>query len=169
MGRPVIIQSALKPFRKLGNNWNKVLWPFLDKPNHLKRWIGPTVTLFDGLFVIKYKINVSKTLIQVFTLCYQNLESISYIIFKLSAFLQRRHFGNFRQFFHQNFRLRWKFLNLMVPSDRSTSDVSEYTLFRIWKIIFVNKNQVLVVKLTFFYFLKPITQSPSTLRHLFTK
>ena len=43
-----------------------------------------------------------------------NLESITFIVFKLCAFLQRSNFGIFQQFFHHNFWLKWNFWILMV-------------------------------------------------------
>ena len=55
----------------------------------------------------------------------------------------RSNIGNFQQFSHHNFRLKWKFWILMVSSERSSSDLSEYTLFQIknmWKSIFRWKN-----------------------------
>ena len=51
----------------------------------------------------------------------------------------------------------------MVPSERSISDISEYTFFQIRQIIFIYKNQFLGGKLTFLRLLKPSTQSPQTL------
>ena len=56
------------------------------------------------------------------------MESISVIVWKLCTFRQ--------QFFHHNFWLKWKFWILMVLSERSSSDLSEYSLFQIKKIIF---------------------------------
>ena len=53
---------------------------------------------------------------------------------KLSAFRQHSNFVKFPAVLHHNFRLKWKFQNLMVPSERSSSDLSEYTLFKIVKI-----------------------------------
>jgi len=52
--------------------------------------------------------NFNTIFIQVFNLCYQNLESMSFIVLKLGAFLQRSNFGYFQQFFHHNFRLKNK-------------------------------------------------------------
>ena len=66
-----------------------------------------------------------------FNLYYQNLGLISLIFLKLCAFLQRSNFGNFQQFLYYNFGLKWKFRILMVPSERSSSDLSEYILFKI--------------------------------------
>ena len=40
---------------------------------------------------------------------FKPMESISLIVWKLCAFRQRRNFGNYQQFFHHNFRLKWKF------------------------------------------------------------
>ena len=78
----------------------------------------PTVTLFDG-FYLRKKINIgpwsiNTIFIKVFNLCYQNLESISLIVWKLWAFPQRINFRNCWQFFHHNFRLKKKLLILMV-------------------------------------------------------
>ena len=62
---------------------------------------------------------------------------------KLFASRQRSNFGNFQQCFHHNFRLKWKFLLLMVSSERSSSDLLEYTLLQIGKYFFIYKNQFL--------------------------
>ena len=72
---------------------------------------------------------------------------ISLIVWKLWAFPQRSNFGNFQQFFHHNFWLKWKFWILVVPSERSNSD---QLYSKISKIFCIFKNQVLVVKVTFF-------------------
>ena len=67
---------------------------------------------------------------------YQNMGSISLIVWKLWAFRQRSNFGNFQHFFHHDFRLKWKFWILMVSSERSTSNLSEYIRSEIHKIFF---------------------------------
>ena len=72
---------------------------------------------------------------------HQNLGSISLIFWKLCAF--RQHNGSFQQFFHHNFRLKWKFWILMFSLEKSCSDLSEYTLFQIKNIFFIYKNQFL--------------------------
>ena len=74
---------------------------------------------------------------------------------KLCVFRQRYILGNFKQFFHHNFRMKWKFLNLMVPSERSSSDL----FFVILKIFSIYENHVLGVKLTFDFF-NPTSQRP---------
>ena len=51
-------------------------------------------------------------------------------VLKLYAFRQRN-FGNFQQFFHRYFRLKWKFLILKISSERSISDLSEYIQLQI--------------------------------------
>ena len=75
--------------------------------------------------------------------CILRKMQISLILWKLWAFRNEKYlirfirkylityqkFIHFQQFFHHNFRLKWKFWNLMVPSERSSSDLSEYTLF----------------------------------------
>ena len=43
--------QARKPIQKIRKNVNTFWWPFKDMLNHLKRWTGPTVTLFDGLYI----------------------------------------------------------------------------------------------------------------------
>ena len=73
--------------------------------------------------------NFNKISIEVFNLCYQNLGSISLILFKPCAFRQRINFRNLQQFFHHNFQLKWKFWIFMVSSERYSSDLSKYTLF----------------------------------------
>ena len=45
------------------------------------------------------KWNFDTILIQVINFCFQNLESISFIVWKLCTFRQRNHFGNFYNFF----------------------------------------------------------------------
>ena len=65
----------------------------------------PTATLFDSLFLEKYRRNkllksigeiiVDTIFIQVFDLCYSNFESISLIVWKLCAFRQCIKIGNF--------------------------------------------------------------------------
>ena len=80
--------------------------------------------------------NVDTIFIQHSNLCYQNLILISLIVWKLWSFPQGSNFVNFQQFFHHNFRLRRNFWILMVPSERSSWDLSEYTLFYIKKIFF---------------------------------
>ena len=57
-------------------------------------------------------------------------------LYKLRAFRQRCNFGNFQQFFHHNYRLKWKLLFQMVSSEKSSSHLSEYTLFQIFFSIF---------------------------------
>ena len=86
MGHPNDIQAALKPLR----NWKKIeIHPY----GHFRiSWIiysdeparpGPIVTIFDGLFLGKYKRYgreiFDTNFIQVFNLCYQNLKSMSLI------------------------------------------------------------------------------------------
>ena len=66
--------------------------------------------------------NFDTSSIQVFNLCYENLDSISLIAWKLCAFLQRSNFDNFQQFFHHNFQLKLKFLILMVSLEISSLD-----------------------------------------------
>ena len=66
----------------------------------------------------------------------QNFTSLYFMVWKHCAFWQRSNFGNFQQFFHHNFRLKWKIWILMVSSERFSSDLSEYTLFLIKKHIF---------------------------------
>ena len=46
---------------------------------------------------------------------------------------------SFSTVFSSNFQLKWKFLNLIVPSERSNSDLIEYTLFQIEKYKFIYK------------------------------
>ena len=80
--------------------------------------------------------NFNTIFIQHSNLCYQNLILISLIVWKLWSFPQGSNFVNFQQFFHHNFRLRRNFWILMVPSERSSWDLSEYTLFYIKQIFF---------------------------------
>ena len=65
------------------------------------------------------------------------------------VFVITRFFGNvvisviFQQFFHYNFRLELKFWILMIPSERSSSNLSEFTLFQMENYFLINKNQFL--------------------------
>ena len=59
MGHPDDIKKSSKTCQKIGQNWNRFLWPFYDNLKHLKRWTSPTrpgstVPLFNGLFLGKY-------------------------------------------------------------------------------------------------------------------
>ena len=87
-----------------------------------------------------YKIrtwNFNTIFIQVFNLCDQNLESVSLIVWKLYAFWQCSNFGNFQQFFYDNFRLRWKIWMMMVESERSSWDFKKiYLILNNLKIYF---------------------------------
>ena len=58
----------------------------------------PDRDLFDGFFseTIKDKKFFSEIFIQVLNLCYQNMESISLIVWKLLDFRQRSNFGYFQ-------------------------------------------------------------------------
>ena len=60
---------------------------------------------------------------------------------ELCAFWQRSNFGHFQQFFHHNFRLKWKFWILDVSSERSSSDLWKYIRFQIRKIYFFYMNK----------------------------
>ena len=75
--------------------------------------------------------------IQVFNLLICNLRSMTLTVWKLCAFRQPSNFDNFEQFFHKKFRLKGKLWILMDSSERSSSDLSEYTLFvgGKWKIV----------------------------------
>ena len=97
--------------------------------------------------------NFNTIFIQLSNLCYQNLELISLLVWKLWAFPQGSNFVNFQQFFHHNFRLKWNFWILMVPSERSCWDLSEYISFYIRKYFFIYKNKFLGEKLNFLVFL----------------
>ena len=112
-----------------------------------KRWTGSTrfdrTAIWRLIFQKVWKIetwNLNAIFIEVFNSCYLNLESISMIVWKLYVFHQRRNFGKFQQFFHHDFRLRWKFWILMVSSERSSSDLSEYILFELKMYFFIYKN-----------------------------
>ena len=80
--------------------------------------------------------NFDTIFFQVFNLCYQNLGLISLTVCKLCTFWQRSISGKFQQFFHHNFRLKWKFWIMMISPERSSSYLSEYTLFQIFKIYY---------------------------------
>ena len=82
---------------------------------------------------------------QVFNLCRENLGLISLTVCILCAFRQRSKFSNFQQFFHHIFWLKCKFWILMVPSERSTSHLSESIQFNI--IFFIHQIYLLGEKL----------------------
>ena len=68
-------------------------------------------------------------------------------------FRQHSDFGHFQLFFRHNFRLKWKFWILIVSSERSSSELSEYTLLQTKKIFFVPMKinfQVKTISLVFF-------------------
>ena len=75
--------------------------------------------------------NFNTTRIQVYQLCFKNLQLISFIVWKLCVFWHRWNFVNSQQFFYHNFWLKEKFKILMVSSERSGSDISKYTRFHI--------------------------------------
>ena len=87
--------------------------------------------------------NCDTILILVFNLCYQNLGPIFLIVWKLCAFWQRSNFDNSQQFLDHNCRLKWKLLILKVSSERSSSDLSEYSLYEIEKIFCIYKNRLI--------------------------
>ena len=75
--------------------------------------------------------------IQVFNLWYQNLGSISLLVWKLYAFRQSRNFGNFQKFFLHNFRQKWKFWILIASPERSSPDLR---ICQIKKIVLIKIN-----------------------------
>ena len=107
----------------------------MNRPNHNAIWrlISQKVYMIETW-------NFDTIFNQVFNLCYQTLESISLIVWTLCGFRQRSNFGNFQHIFHHNFQLRRKFWIITVLSERSSSYLSENTLFQ-KKII--HKNQLL--------------------------
>ena len=80
------------------------------------------------------------------------MELISLLVWKLWAFPQGSNFVNFQQFFHHNFWLKWNFWILMVSLERSSSDLSEYTLLYIKKIFLHLKKLIFRCKMRFFRF-----------------
>ena len=155
------IQNALKSFKKSEKiyihfyDYFRTTWVIWNDEQARTARSYPTrpdqiVTLFDGLKVETW--NFTTIFIQFPNLCYQNLELISLIFWKLWAFPQGRNFVNFQPFFQHNFRLRWKFWILIVPSERSSWDLSEYTLFYVKKIIFHLSNSIFRWKMEFFRF-----------------
>ena len=94
----------------------------------------PVCNAFSRLISEKvYKMgtwNFHTIFIQVFNLCYQNLGLISLMVWKLCAFRQCRKFGNLQQFFHHNFRLKWKFWILIDSSEISSSIGIIFLYFR---------------------------------------
>ena len=121
MGRPVGIQSALKPLKKL----EKIEIKFYDHFRTIAESFKPTRpdptwpdhnALWWLICQKVYKIgiwNFDKIFIQVFNLCYQSLESIYYIVWKLWDFPQRKSLLIFSSFFiitfdwNGNFEIRW--------------------------------------------------------------
>ena len=139
MGRLDNIHTALKPLRKIRKNWKHFFVHFrtfkINVLNNLKRWPGPTR---PGPIVTTW--NFDTILNQIFNLDYYNLRSIFLIYWKLYDFRQRSNFGIFQQFSHHNFQQKWIFLILMVSSERSSLDISEYTLFK--EYLFIYENQL---------------------------
>ena len=94
--------------------------------------------------------------IEVFNLCYKHLGAMSLTVLKLCAFRLRSNYGNFQQFFHRNFWLKWKIWTLIVLSENFSSDLSEYTLFLfdyfyLWKSISRRKMKMLGYFCIFFF------------------
>ena len=73
-----------------------------------------------------------------FVLLKCNFGLISLIVWKLCAFRQRSNFGNLQHFFHHNFWLKRKFWIILVSLEISSSNLSEYTLFKIKKLFFLS-------------------------------
>ena len=123
-GSPPRHSNSYKTFMNNRNNFRYKLQTGLARPDRNALWrliSGKVWKLWTRYFEIIF--------ILIFNFSYQNLESISLIVWKLCAFRQRSNFGNFKQFFHHNFQLKYKFWILMVSFWRSSSDLSEYTLF----------------------------------------
>ena len=72
-----------------------------------------------------------------------DIELKSLFVWKLWEFPQGSNFVNFQQFFHHNFWLKIKYCILMVSSERSSSDLSEYTQFQIQKYFYIYKDQLI--------------------------
>ena len=154
MGRPVDIQFALKPLKKIRKMWDKDVWPFSDQLNRLKWWTGPARpgptrpdrnALWRLISQKVWKIWIWKfntISIQLSNLCYYNLELISLSVWKLWAFPQGSNFVNFQQFFHHNFRLKYNFLILIVASLRSSRFIKI-------NLIIYQKNIFLSMKINF--------------------
>ena len=108
------------------------------KPMARNKMIDLPVTLFDCLFLAR-KAKKMET---------WNHNTILFVLLKfgidifhsleISAFRQCNNFGIFQQCFHHNFRLKWKFLILIIPSERSSLD-----LLQIRSIFFNDKNNFL--------------------------
>ena len=114
-------------------------------------WPGRTVTLINGLFLGKYKrkFNFDTIIIKVFNFCYQNLESISSIVWKLCVLQQRSNFGNFQQFsFHGSSTFKFRIVESWW--------LSWGTGWRI-HIIFSLYNSIILNTLFFWYFSKSLT------------
>ena len=140
MGRLVDIQTDIKPLKKIGKNWDNVFFfrpaEFSGQLNCLKRWTDPARPgrndLWRFISQILYKIGTWNFNI-LFVLSKFGISVFDSL--KTMDFSARSNFGNFQQFFHHNFRLKWKSWSLLVPLGRSSSDLSESTLFQIeWNI-----------------------------------
>ena len=103
------LAESLKTMNRPGPTQPDPPWPGPDR-NALWRLISWKVWKIETW-------NFNTTFIQVFNLCYKNSGSISLIILILYVFLQRRISVIFSYFFYHNFRFKWKFWNLRVPSD----------------------------------------------------
>ena len=103
-GSPRRHSNSSKIFKKIGKieinfyDHFRTSWSLIRCAKRVKRWTGPagpgsTITFFDGLFFGQYKKrrtwNFDTIVNQVFNLCYQNLRSISLIVWKLSIFRER--------------------------------------------------------------------------------
>ena len=62
----------------------------------------------------------------------------------LEAFRERRNFCNFHQFFHHEFRLKWKILILMVSPERYSPDYQNipYFYFNVLFVIYKNSDEL---------------------------
>jgi len=155
MGRPVDIKSAVSRKQSILDIWCWEQKVFFFYPiSRYMEWTGPARPDRNALWrLITQKVwkietwNFNTIFIQHFNLCYQNLELISLTVSKLWSFPQGSNFVNFQQFFHHNFRLKRNFWILMVPSERSSWDLSEYTLFYIKQIFFHLKKSIFRLKM----------------------
>ena len=138
MGHLNDIQTALKPLKKKGfrNTSIKLKYIFmtiLGLAESYKAMNPSTRPNRNALWqLILTKIS-NKIFIQVFNLCYNYLGSISSTAWKLCAFRQRSNFDNFQQFFHHNIQLEWKLFILMVLFEKSSSNPSKNTPYKIKK------------------------------------
>ena len=128
-------------------------WPYLTL-----RGLG-VVDTFISTFIVEIKpIFLLLYLIYNFYIYYKNLGTIFLMVWRLFAFRDCSNFGNFQQFFHRNFPLKWKFVILMVSSERSSYIYQNIFYFILKNIFFIHKNPLLGEKFKYLKHLFPFSK-----------